>query len=80
MRYRRLRTAAYKASLQILKVIANTLEAHVDLFIETVEVGFGMRVHHLLVVVIVILRYILRTWHIPALVKITFAPRFICNS
>lgn len=77
MRYRRLRTAAYEASLQILKVIANAFEAHVDLFVETMEIGFGMRVHHLLVVVLVILRYILGAWHISALVEVTFTPRFI---
>lgn len=79
MRYRRLRTAAYEASLQILKVIANTLEAHVDLFVETMEIGFGVRIHHLLVVIVVILRYVLGAWHISALVEISFTPRFICK-
>lgn len=77
MRYRRLRTAAYEASLQILKIIADTLEAHVDLFVKAMEIGFGMRLHHLLVVLLMVLRYILGAWHVAALVEITFASRFI---
>lgn len=80
MRYRRLRTAADEASLQILKIIANALEAHVDLLVQTMEIGFGMRLHNLLVVLLVILRYILGAWHVAALVEVTFTARFICKS
>lgn len=79
MRYRRLRTAADEASLQILKIIANALEAHVDLLVQTMEIGFGMRLHNLLVVLLVILRYILGAWHVAALVEVTFTARFICK-
>lgn len=79
MRYRRLRTAAYEASLQILKIIANALEAHVDLLVQTMEIGFGMRLHNLLVVLLMILRYILGAWHVAALVEVTFPARFICK-
>lgn len=79
MRYRRLRTAAYEASLQILKIIANALEAHVDLLVQTMEIGLGMRFHNLLVVLLMILRYILGAWHVAALVEVTFTARFICK-
>lgn len=77
MRYRRLRTAADEASLQALEVVADAFEAHVHLLVEAMEVGLGMRLHHLLVVVLVVLRYILRTWHVPALVEVSLSSRFV---
>lgn len=77
MRYRRLRAAADEAPLQVLEVIADALQAHIDLLVEAVEVGLGVRLHHLLVVVLVVLRDVLGTRHVPALVEVPLPARFI---
>lgn len=79
MRYRRLRAAANESPLQVLEVIANALQAHVHLLVQAMEVGLGVGVHHLLVVVLVVLRDILGTRHVPALVEVPLSARFIWN-
>jgi len=77
VRYRRLRAAADEAPLQVFEVIANALQAHVHLLVQAMEVGLGVRVHHLLVVVLVVLRDVLGARHVPALIEVPLPARFI---
>lgn len=75
--YGRLWAAAYKTSLQIFKVIAHAFQAYINLFVQPMEVGFGVCLHNLLVVLLVILRQILRAGHVAAFIEISFPTHFI---